>query len=772
MSEISLKMKDIEKKAGDESARPISKIEMATFIVPGVVSAFSFGYLAGRTVSSYKLHKRLRLQTGLNTNRVYVAVVPEHLFEAETLARELEQAVSRERVVTKSWSFSNACKICTKRIKAREQQMHRERVRNMKSTVDTGMPTVATLEHVKIDRDNRILLKKMTEIMKQQTTFPPSERKPGPSSLNKDARRKELLRITRENQSILKRIQQAQPVYNHEEGAMTSRSAPSTSRAPPKDLAEGANQKYVLKEGMKLSDTYYLVDMSTDGRNLFVSAYDNSSSTTLELVIKDPGSPEKLHRQLYRETNGDYRRIADRLKVTEEGKLLLDGEEANGRRFSFGTLSEPSIPSNVQRSKRFQEILEKQLATGAPLPSYTAIRFLSKTWPGCSFGKATAFLVLAVPGVVGRNVTVFEQMMSEWPFWGVLRRVEANERVKLPSEQLRTPPQYMSPVLRPAAGLHQPGGFQHPSPDTELSDGNIQAISRACEARDVHVALSGDGRHMEGLLAAMQSLILGLGEKITGLLAAFRCSFEGRLDQEPPGALVSRNQHTMPKTPVMTQCSGQKEEDAGGEYDFRIDGVGVQIHIFTESEVLTDDLVVDAGVTLETGDLNAPHNFVRFYLAKIVYLDTDVIVKGDVCELHDMAFQSSREAVLAAVPRRHLPLSFYLKVFSPKMPIWLPSTAPSFNAGVMVIDMKLWASGRPLFKWARQNKDRDLWRHGSQPPLLLLLYDRTEWIPDVWNVDGLGHGAPRSPELIRDAKILHWTGPLKPWLGTTGIPSF
>lgn len=60
--------------------------------------------------------------------------------------------------------------------------------------MDTGMPNVATLEHVKvnlkkeqmmedryteIDRDNRILLKKMTEIMKQQTTFPPTERKIG-----------------------------------------------------------------------------------------------------------------------------------------------------------------------------------------------------------------------------------------------------------------------------------------------------------------------------------------------------------------------------------------------------------------------------------------------------------------------------------------------------------------------------------------------------------------------------------------------------------------
>ncbi|CAJ1394670.1 unnamed protein product [Effrenium voratum] len=271
-------------------------------------------------------------------------------------------------------------KICTKRIKAREQQLHRDRIRNMKSQVDTGMPTVAQLEHVKvnlkkeqmmedryteIDRDNRILLKKMTEIMKQQNNFPPVEKKTtGPTSLNKDSRRKELLRITRENQSILKRIQQAQPVYNHvewedqhrknvtylknkcefpvvlrtprreryasselvnleEDGSATSRSAPATSRVPPKDLAEGANQKYVLKEGMKLSDTYYLVDMSTDGRNLFISAYDNGSSTTLELVIK-----EKLHRQLYRETNGDYRQMADRLKVSKDGKLLLDGEEA------------------------------------------------------------------------------------------------------------------------------------------------------------------------------------------------------------------------------------------------------------------------------------------------------------------------------------------------------------------------------------------------------------------------------------------------------------
>merc|ERR1719333_770773 len=39
----------------------------------------------------------------------------------------------------------------------------------------------------------------------------------GPRSLNNNARKRELLRITKENEMILKRIQQAQPVYNHVE---------------------------------------------------------------------------------------------------------------------------------------------------------------------------------------------------------------------------------------------------------------------------------------------------------------------------------------------------------------------------------------------------------------------------------------------------------------------------------------------------------------------------------------------------------------------------
>merc|ERR1719199_1890482 len=41
--------------------------------------------------------------------------------------------------------------------------------------------------------------------------------KSGPPSLNRDLRKMELNRITQENQAILKRIQKAQPIYNHVE---------------------------------------------------------------------------------------------------------------------------------------------------------------------------------------------------------------------------------------------------------------------------------------------------------------------------------------------------------------------------------------------------------------------------------------------------------------------------------------------------------------------------------------------------------------------------
>ncbi|CAK0843749.1 unnamed protein product [Prorocentrum cordatum] len=72
------------------------QLNMRLVLVPSVMSAFLVGYVAGRTQSSYRWHRQMRVNEGLsNKRRVYVAVIPEQLFSAPLLASELERAVGR-----------------------------------------------------------------------------------------------------------------------------------------------------------------------------------------------------------------------------------------------------------------------------------------------------------------------------------------------------------------------------------------------------------------------------------------------------------------------------------------------------------------------------------------------------------------------------------------------------------------------------------------------------------------------------------------------------
>lgn len=66
-----------------------------------------------------------------------------------------------------------------------------------------------------IEHENRLLLHRMSEIMNRRTLDNTSSEAKFGRSLNRDARKKELHRITSENQAILRRIQGAEPVYNH-----------------------------------------------------------------------------------------------------------------------------------------------------------------------------------------------------------------------------------------------------------------------------------------------------------------------------------------------------------------------------------------------------------------------------------------------------------------------------------------------------------------------------------------------------------------------------
>jgi len=271
-------------------------------------------------------------------------------------------------------------RICDKHDRARKNAKQQQRIRDMKPGIDTTPPKTCSLVHLRtnlkreqlledrymeIDRENRILLQKMSDIMRKPGFDSPIKHSKGraPFSLNKDRRKHELIRITEDNQALLHRIQKTQPVYNHlmwEEGhrrnefylrnsceypvVLRQQSCPAlpvTSETPDKldellyeeearnghyktpekkskeEALQEANLNYVLKQGQKIGHTYYLVEMTTDGHTLTVSAYDGDTQHTMELLIN-----EKNHRRLYKECGGDYCQLAHRLSI-ENGRLLL-----------------------------------------------------------------------------------------------------------------------------------------------------------------------------------------------------------------------------------------------------------------------------------------------------------------------------------------------------------------------------------------------------------------------------------------------------------------
>lgn len=103
---------------------------------------------------------------------------------------------------------------------------HRRKVRTAAPMVDTKAPPTYMHLHLKlkklqleeerlatIERDNRILLEKMSYIMRTRGRVD-NRNMYEYKSLNKEKRQRELLRVTKENQAILQRITLRQPEYS------------------------------------------------------------------------------------------------------------------------------------------------------------------------------------------------------------------------------------------------------------------------------------------------------------------------------------------------------------------------------------------------------------------------------------------------------------------------------------------------------------------------------------------------------------------------------
>lgn len=184
-----------------------------------------------------------------------------------------------------------------------------------------------------------------------------------------------------------------------------------------------------------------------------------------------------------------------------------------------------------------------------------------------------------------------------------------------------------------------------------------------------------------------------------------------------------------------------------------------------------DDLGFPIKVRMERERrLRTPFNFVRFTLSdrlpsvdKVMYLDTDVIVLGDLAEVYDGHLVEDSNFTVAAA-RRKWSMGQSINFSVPEVvQAGIRKDAMAFNAGVLLFRLDRWREQnmtQKVKRWMKLNTFKPVYPLGSQPPLQLSVGEAFEIISPQWNVDGAGHSLI-STERIKGAKVIHWTGPTK-----------
>ncbi|KAM4676894.1 glycosyltransferase 8 domain-containing protein 2 [Discoglossus pictus] len=192
-------------------------------------------------------------------------------------------------------------------------------------------------------------------------------------------------------------------------------------------------------------------------------------------------------------------------------------------------------------------------------------------------------------------------------------------------------------------------------------------------------------------------------------------------------------------------------------------------------------------------ELLQPLNFVRFYLPlltpeheKVIYLDDDVIVLGDIQELYNTKISRGHVAAFSedcdlpsmqemvnkmGIQNTYMGFLDYRKKPIQKLSI-SPSTC-SFNPGVFVANMTEWRLQhitKSLEKWMKKNVEENLYSSTigggvATPPMLIVFHKKYSPITPYWHIRHLGWSPEDqlSQNVLHDAKLLHWNGRYKPW---------
>lgn len=156
---------------------------------------------------------------------------------------------------------------------------------------------------------------------------------------------------------------------------------------------------------------------------------------------------------------------------------------------------------------------------------------------------------------------------------------------------------------------------------------------------------------------------------------------------------------------------------------------------------------------------------------KIIYLDCDIIVLGDIIEFFHYELE---DKTIGAIPHVQFP---YQEIFVKNFDI--DGNDIYFNGGVMLINTIDWRKrqyGEETLKKANKYSHKLLF--GDQDALNAVFWGNYCHLPGVWNVEARLYkekllGLPQNDEItkrMQNPKIIHYTGADKPWSSQKYLP--
>lgn len=191
------------------------------------------------------------------------------------------------------------------------------------------------------------------------------------------------------------------------------------------------------------------------------------------------------------------------------------------------------------------------------------------------------------------------------------------------------------------------------------------------------------------------------------------------------------------------------------------DGVKQRLGSLKSNKVAINFLTHD--VSLPNNALSARYSerlnevtFVRYAIAeilvmldKVIYLDADVLVCGDIKKLWE---QPLNKSCVGAV------LDYSLMSQQREKTLSLKSKS-YFNAGVLLVDLRSWRKMKIFQRLRHTHESREVWEYNDQDVLNVVLDEKVQYLEIEMNVQTYTFAHHEIEEPI----IVHFTGQEKPW---------